>query len=178
MAETATIARPYAEAVFQLAQETGTLARWSERLDFLSRLVGYPDLLATLENPGVSTGQQVDLVMTACGDDCDDVLKNFVTVLAENGRFVCLPEIAQWYEHRKQLAEGTEQAVVYSAFPLTEAQLAALTPKLEGYFKTRLKMLVKTDQGLIGGIKVEVGDRVLDYSVRGQLDVMATALNN
>lgn len=178
MAEIATVARPYAEAVFKLALETDSLARWSERLDLLSRLVSFPEFLAALEHPQVTTEQQVDLVLAACGAGADEATENFVKVLAEHNRFVCLTEIAQWYERRRQLHEGTEQAVVFSAFPLSDVQLQAIAPKLEGHFNTRLKYRVEVDPALIGGIKVAVGDRVLDSSVRGQLDVMAAALNN
>jgi len=178
MAETATIARPYAEALFQLARETGSLAHWAERLEGLSALIGNMEMRDALAHPQVSTAQQVDLVLAACGFERDEALENLVRVLAENDRFACLPEIARWYEHYKQLEEGTEEALIYSAFPLDDAQIQTLMPKLELYFKTRLKKSVRVDTGLIGGIRVVVGDRVLDASVRGQLDAMATALNN
>jgi F-type H+-transporting ATPase subunit delta len=82
------------------------------------------------------------------------------------------------FESYKRDEEGTKQAVIFSAFPIDDSQVNALVPQLEAVFKTKLEASVSVDSALIGGIKVIVGDQMLDASVRGKLDAMATALNN
>ncbi|MGE5386806.1 MAG: F0F1 ATP synthase subunit delta [Betaproteobacteria bacterium] len=178
MAETVTIARPYAEALFRVAKESGALAKWSERVGLLAQVAGNPEVRAAIGHPNVDGSQLVELFRSASGSAADVELSNFIQLLADNDRLACLPEIASLYESYKQAEEGTQEAEIVSAFPLNDEQVKALTPQLETYFKTRLQTSVKVAPELIGGIKVVVGDRVLDVSVRGKLDAMATALNN
>lgn len=178
MAETVTIARPYAEALFRVAKESGALAKWSERIGLLAQVAANPEVHAAIGHPNVGVPQLTELFRAACGSAVDAELSNFIQLLAENDRLSCLPEIAALFESYKQAEEGTQEAEIVSAFPLNDAQVKALAPQLETYFKTSLKTSVKVDPALIGGIKVVVGDRVLDVSVRGKLDAMATALNN
>lgn len=178
MAESVTIARPYAEALFRVAKESGMLVQWSERLGLLAQVAADPDAHTAISHPNVGVPQLVDLFRSACGSAVDAELSNFIQLLAENGRLSCLPEIAGLFESYKQAEEGTQEAEIVSAFPLNDQQVKALAPQLETYFKTNLKTSVTVDPALIGGIKVVVGDRVLDVSVRGKLDAMATALNN
>ena len=178
MAETVTIARPYAEALFRVAKESGSLTKWSERLALLAQLASNSEVRSAIAHPNVGVAQLVDLFRSACGTAVDAELSNFIQLLAENNRLACLPEIAELYEKYKQTEEGTQEAEIVSAFALNDEQVKSLTPQLETYFKTHLTTSVKVDPALIGGIKVVVGDRVLDVSVRGKLDAMATALNN
>ena len=142
MAESVTIARPYAEALFRAAKESGNLAKWAEQAATLAQLA------------------------------------NFIQLLSNNNRLGLLPEIAGLYENYKRAEEGSKQAEIISAFPIDDNQVKALLPQLEAVFKTKLETSVSVDSTLIGGIKVIVGDQMLDASVRGKLDAMATALNN
>ncbi|MDO8930795.1 MAG: F0F1 ATP synthase subunit delta [Rhodocyclaceae bacterium] len=176
MAELVTIARPYAEAVFRLAQEKGRLAAWSEQLSLLSAYAQNADMAACLANPGLTAGQKADLVKSLLGGGVDGDLASFIQVLAGNDRLSVLPEIAAFFETLKAVEEGVKDAVIYSAFPLDDAQRNSLLPTLEAHFKAKLRPEVQLDPELIGGIKVVVGDQVLDTSVRASLDAMATAL--
>lgn len=178
MAESLTIARPYAEALFRVAQEEGALAKWSERLALLAEIMQSPDLHLLLEQPGFSRTQLGELLCQASQAKTGDTLTNFIGLLAENDRFVCLPEIATLFEKLRQDLEGICEAEIHSPFPLTEAQVKQLIPQLEAHFETRLLPHVVLAPELIGGIKAVVGDRVLDLSIRAKLDAMATALNN
>ena len=178
MAESVTIARPYAEALFRVAKESGHLAQWAERLALLGQLAANPEARAAISDPNVAEAQLVDLFRSACGTAVDAELSNFIQLLSKNDRLALLPEIAALYEKYKQAEEGIKQAEIVSAFPIDASQVNALVPQLEAVFKSRLETSVTVDLSLIGGVKVIVGDQMLDASVRGKLDAMATALNH
>lgn len=178
MAELVTIARPYAEAVFRLAKEQGALAPWSEKLALLSAIAQQPQMHECIINPGVSVGQKAELVNALCGDKADGGVSNLIQVLAENERLALLPQIAEHFNALRSAEEGIKDAVVYSAFSLDAAQEKALLADLEKRFASKLKLTVEVDASLIGGVKVVVGDQVLDLSVRAKLESMETALKN
>ena len=178
MAESVTIARPYAEALFRVAKESGNLVKWSESVTKLGQLAANPEARSAISDPNVAATQLVDLFRSACGTAVDTELANFIQLLSNNNRLGLLPEIASLYEHYKRAEEGSKQAEIISAFPIDDNQVKALVPQLEAVFKTKLETSVSVDSTLIGGIKVIVGDQMLDASVRGKLDAMATALNN
>lgn len=177
MAESVTIARPYAEAVFRVAKETGAQGAWSQRLQKLALIAQDGDMASVMSNPQLSAEQVASLIVSLC-EDSDQVLGNFVRTLAENRRLALLPEISRLFDLAKGQEEGVKEAVVHSAFPIDDTQVAALLQQLEPRFGTRLTARVEIDPSLIGGVRVAVGDQVLDASVRGKLDAMAVALNN
>lgn len=181
MAESVTIARPYAQAVFRLANEAGSLTVWSDRLKRLAMIAAAPEMSRVIGNPRFSAQQVAALFVSLSGEPTsggDGELASFVAVLAENERFGVLGEISALFEQLKSEAEGVEEASITSAFPLDKAQLAALVARLEAHFGSRLQARLNVDPALIGGIRVAVGDRILDASVRGKLDAMAVALKN
>ena len=177
MAESVTIARPYAEAIFRVAQEAGAQGIWSQRLQKLALIAQNGDMASVMGNPQLSAEQVATLVISLCEDN-DAVLGNFVRTLAENRRLALLPEISRLFELAKSQEEGVKEAVVHSAFPIDDTQVAALLNELQTHFGTRLTARVEVDPSLIGGVRIAVGDQVLDASVRGKLDAMAVALNN
>ena len=178
MAELVTIARPYAEAVFRTALETKALAAWSERLSLLSAIAGDDLMRSCIGNPELSAAQKSALFKSLVGRTMDAGEANLIDVLAANERLSALPEIAGLFEALRSAQEGVKEATIYSAFPLDEAQRKALVGDLEVRFKTRLTAEVVVDQSLIGGVKIVVGDQVLDTSVRGKLESLRLALNN
>ena len=177
MAESVTIARPYAEAAYRLAKESGAQGLWSQRLQRLALIAQDKEMTEVMTNPRLST-EQVAEVFISLSADSEAILANFVRTLAENRRLALLPEISRLFELAKSQEEGVQEAVVYSAFPIDDAQVAALMQQLEPRFGTRLTARVEVDPSLIGGVRVTVGDQMLDASVRGKLDAMAVALNN
>lgn len=177
MAETVTIARPYAEAIFRLAKENGALAPWSERLTRLAMVAQDKEMAELIGNPKLSA-EQVAQLFVSLADDNDATLGNFIRVLAENERLALLPEILNLFTAMKSSEDGIKEAIVESAFAIDEAQLTALIGQLEGHFKSKLSASVVVKPELIGGVRVAVGDQVLDASVRGKLEAMATALKN
>jgi len=178
MAESVTIARPYAQAVFRLAREGKALTAWSDRLQRLAAIAQDPEMAKVVGNPKFSAGQVAELFVSLTGESGNKELTSFIGILAENERLGVLTQIQEIYEQLKSGDEGVKDAIVTSAYPLDDAQLKNLMSQLESHFGSKLQPRVEVDATLIGGIKVAVGDQVLDASVRGKLDAMATALKN
>lgn len=174
MAEVATIARPYAEAVFALADKAGTLAVWSESLARLAAIAQAPEVVQLIGNPKVSSAQLADLF--SAGDDLPAEARGLVAALTENKRLQALASIAAQFEALKAEREGAVDAQIASAYPLEGAELASLVADLERRFKRKVRPHVKVDQSLIGGALVRVGDQVIDGSIRGKLDAMRNGL--
>jgi len=175
MAEAATIARPYAEAVFALADAAAALGKWSQMLSVMAAVAANPEARAAAANPRLAPSQVYGLFAAACGDLTTEA-QNFVRALIENGRLELLPEIRDRYEGLKNEREGVVDALITTAFPLEAGQLSALATGLEIRFKRKVKPQVNVDAGLIGGVRVQVGDEVIDGSVRGKLAAIAAAL--
>jgi F-type H+-transporting ATPase subunit delta len=175
MAEIATIARPYAEAVFKVADGEGKLAAWADVLDRLAAVADNAAIRELLGDPNVTSDQLYGVIAGAAGDLPGEA-QNLVRVLIENGRIGVLPEVREIFATLKNEREGVVDAEIATAFPLDDAQLATLVSELEARFKRKVKPNVAVDRELIGGIKVAVGDEVIDGSVRGKLAAMAAAL--
>lgn len=175
MAEISTIARPYAEAAFRVAQ-SGDLAAWSDALANLSAVAANAEVQALISNPKLSEDQITSIFAGVLGNDATQQVQNFLRELVDNGRLLALPEIAAQFQTLKNAREGAADAQITSAFALSDAQLTELVAVLEGKFKVKLHASVTVDASLIGGVRVVVGDQVLDTSVRSRLDQMRTAL--
>lgn len=175
MAELSTIARPYAEAVFALADSAGTLSQWSDALSRLAAVAQAPEMNQLLGNPDVTDAQLAELLAATAGELPQEAAQ-FLQILATNKRLPVLPEIASLYEVRKAEREGAVDALIASAFPLEGAELASLIGDLERRFKRKIRPQVSVNPELIGGARIQVGDQVIDGSVRGKLDAMRTQL--
>jgi F-type H+-transporting ATPase subunit delta len=182
MAENVTLARPYAEAAFQLAKSGNALAAWSEVLSRLSAVAARPEMEECIGNPRLSPVQLAKLCLDVATSDTKVALsadqQNFVSVLADNDRLIVLPEISELFNQLKHGHEGVKDAEITSAFVLDEATLKTLVVDLERKFGCKIQATVKVDAELIGGVRIAVGDEVIDASVRGKLAAMATALKN
>lgn len=177
MAEITTIARPYAEAIARLAQETdGAWALWSERLALLAKIASDPQFAAWAANPSVPAARVVELVLSVGGERLGAQGENFVRILAENKRFAVLPEIARLFEAMRAEQEGVLEAKVRTAFELSAAQMQALTERLAARFGRKVSAEQSVEPELIGGVVIEIGDEVLDASVRGRLQDLAATL--
>jgi F-type H+-transporting ATPase subunit delta len=177
MAENVTIARPYADAAFELARGAGALGPWSEALDRLASVAADSSMQACFKDPKISTDQLNTLVKEVSGDLTAEQ-QNFVRVLVENERLQVLPEIRDLFVALKNEHEGVLEAEIASAFPLDDATLASLKADLEARFKAAINVTVTLAPELIGGVRIAVGDEVIDASVRGKLANMAAALKN
>ena len=174
MAEVATIARPYAEAVFAMADQAGTLAAWSQALARLAAIAQAPEVEPLLGNPKVGAAQLADLFSVA--GEMPAEAKGLILALTENKRLEALPEIANQFELLKAEREGSVDAEITSAYSLEGADLDSLVADLERRFKRKIRHLLSVDPTLIGGARVRVGDQVIDGSVRGKLEAMRNGL--
>ena len=176
MAEITTIARPYAEALAGLAKDGNSWTTWSDMLTLANAVVGDAQVADLIGNPAVSAERIVEVVKAVCGDKLNAEGMNFLHALAENKRFAALPEICRLFEEMKAAQEGVLEALVTTAFELTADQLAGLMAKLEAKFGHKISVSQKVDNALIGGVVIQVGDEVLDASVRGRLGELAATL--
>lgn len=176
MAELVTIARPYAEAAFSLASERGELAKWSSALALMVAVYEDAQMQAVIANPKVTAADVERLMLATCGDRIDGNARNFIQLLASNGRLSVLPQIRALFEQRKAEDEGTIEARISSAYALDDGQLQHIVTLLAKRFAKKISPAVDVDPDLIGGIKVQVGDKVWDASVRGSLQQMAATL--
>ncbi|HSW18687.1 MAG TPA: F0F1 ATP synthase subunit delta [Ramlibacter sp.] len=174
MAELATIARPYAEALYKASRSD--LSGASQWLDALGAVAADPQLQQFAGNPKVSDQQVFQIVSDVSRSQLPPAGQNFLRAVIENGRLAALPEIANQFRALKNAQGGSSDAVVYSAFPVDAAALADVSLALEKRFGRKLNLTVEQDASLIGGIRVVVGDEVLDTSVKARLEQMKTAL--
>ena len=174
MAELATIARPYAEALFKAqASDLAGTAAW---LDELAAVAGNDQLQQFADNPKVTDEQVFELISGVVRTALPEAGKNFLRLVIENRRLGALPVVAEQFRALKNAQGGTADAVVYSAFPIDASALADLSATLEKRFARKLNVSVQIDESLIGGIRVVVGDEVLDTSVKARLEQMKAAL--
>ncbi len=178
MAELATIARPYAEALYKACTgKTGVdLGGASVWVDELAAIAANPQLRKLLDNPKVSAEQLFGVITGVARTALPDMAQNFLRALIDNGRVQVLPEIATQFRALVNQGNGSSDAVVYSAFPLDANALAELGVTLQKRFGRALNLSVQTDESLIGGVRVVVGDEVLDTSVKARLEQMKAAL--
>ncbi len=176
MAEPATIARPYAEAVFRVAKQGNALQAWSDALNLISTVYRDPQMQAAMSNPRVTSADVEKLLLEICGERIDGVARNLIQLLVRNRRLSVLAEIRGLFEQLKLEDEGKLDAKISSAFPMEDAQRNQVVNLLSSRFKRKINATVAVDPDLIGGIKVEVGDKVWDASVRGRLQTMAATL--
>jgi F-type H+-transporting ATPase subunit delta len=176
VAEASTVARPYAEAAFRLADARNALGKWSEMLTELALVAQDERVRAAIADPKRSDAQVAGIFISILSGKLNAQGENFVRVLAQNGRLELLPLIQQQFEALKNEREGVIEAEVQSAFELTEAQLADLVQRLEKKTGRKVRTQVRIDKDLIGGVRVGFGDKVIDGSARAQLAALETAL--
>ena len=176
MAEPSTVARPYAEAAFKLADEAGALARWSGMLAALALVAEDPRVRAAIGDPKLSDAQVAGLFISILSGQLNGEAENFARVLAANGRLELLPQIRAQFEALKNEREGVVEAEVQSAFALSDAQVRDLVQRLEKKTGRKVRARIEINPDLIAGVRVILGDKVIDGSARAQLGALETAL--
>lgn len=176
MAEPSTVARPYAEAAFRLADGAGALAKWSEMVGALALVAQDERVRAAASDPNRSEDQVAGIFISILSGKLNGEGENFVRVLADNGRLELLPLIREQFEALKNERESVIEAEVQSAFELTEAQVADLVQRLEKKTGRTVRTQIRVNKDLIGGVRVILGDKVIDGSARAQLAALETAL--
>ena len=178
MAERATIARPYAKAAFEYARDGGAFATWSAGLHLAALIVGDERVAALTKNPRWAAADLAGLITDVAGPALDGGMRNFIRLLAENRRLLLLPDIVAHYERMRSAVENTIDVDVVSAAPLSSAQREKLTVALSKRLNRTVRLQNSVETALLGGAVVRAGDLVIDGSLRGRLQRLATELEN
>ncbi len=176
MAEAITIARPYAQAVFGIAQDKGELKAWSELLVVLAQCVAQPEVQSIISSPVVSDEQLIDLLANVSGELMTDDARHFLAVLAENNRLQLLADIAVIYETLREEAEKMITADVTSALKLTAKQEKDISAALKKRLGRDVVLNTSVDKTLLGGAIIRAGDLIIDGSALGKLNRLANAI--
>ena len=183
MADNNTVARPYAQAVFELANEGGDLGSWSESLDIAGQLLADKGLVEYLGNPGFNDEQRLEFLTGLFAkakakllDGKNEQGTNFLKLLLEYRRVAVLPEIAEHFEALKAKVENSVDAVVTSAAKLSKGQIDEIASALQERLGCDVRVETEIDENLIGGAVIRAGDVVIDGSLRARLEGLATAL--
>ncbi|GAB4357349.1 MAG: F0F1 ATP synthase subunit delta [Methylohalobius crimeensis] len=176
MSELKTLARPYAEAVFEQAREAGTIEQWSRMLEFLTLAMKDEELAWAAVNPKVEKEAFERLLLDIGKGYLDREGENFVKLLVHNNRIALVDPIRDLFEQYRTEHEGYAEVQVVSAYPLAEEDRAALTAALEKKLGKKIRLDARHNQALIGGIVIQAGDKVIDGSVKGQLERLAKRL--
>ena len=169
MSALTTLARPYAKAAFQLARQHGGLGKWDGMLKLAAEIVSDERVAELIESPEVSAEQAQDLVADVAGEHFNDRFKDYLTVLADNGRLPVLGEISELYSELRQEAEKRLEVRVVSAFALEADQQDRLRKALSKRFDADIEIKTEIDQSVIGGAVIYAGDQVIDGSLLGRL---------
>lgn len=176
MLEKTTIARPYAEAAFEQAQEEGELKSWSDLLAVLAVTVSDKQMHALLENPRVTSDQLMQIIASIVSDGLSKTQSNFVRILIDADRLQFAPQMAEQFEQQRLDVEGVANVEVVSAYPLEEAQRQRITDIMAKRLNRKIELSEDTNEELIGGAIIRNGDSVIDASVRGQLEELRSEL--
>jgi F-type H+-transporting ATPase subunit delta len=177
MADLATIARPYAEALFQSAKPA-ELAACLEQLNELAQLASMPEVATLSNNPKVSADDLTKLLTGMVKTKLDGKVSSLLSLVNQNHRLTAVPEIARQFEALKNKSEGAAEVMITSAFPLEGSALNDLLLSLKKRFGGKdLRPTIHVDPSLIGGVRIQVGDEVMDSSVKARLAQMQTSLS-
>lgn len=175
MAETLTVARPYAEAAFRYARDAGRLPDWSTALSRVAEVIAQDEAREILAQPSLDANERSRLVSEVAGG-LDEAQRNFVSLLAQNERLAIVDEVVRLFDQLRDDHEGLVEAQITSAFPIDDVQVQAIVQTLTERFGRRIKASVVVEPDLIGGVSIRMGDEVIDASVRGKLSQLSSAL--
>lgn len=178
MAETSTVARPYAKAAFEYAHGQRALEAWSDMLTLAAKVVVNVDMRArVLDNPKMSGAEKADIIIDVCGDAMGEEGHNFLRTLGQKNRLLALPAIAEQFELLKAQQEERMDVTIVSAFPLDAKQEDTLASALAKRLNREISITTQVDSALLGGVILRAGDTVIDGSVRGRLTRLHDALS-
>lgn len=176
MAEKSTVARPYAQAVFELANSQGKLAEWSQMLAAVAQVVGHEKVNELISDTNVQKEVAADLVIDIAGETLSAEGKNFVRVLSDNRRLALLPAILDQYEMLRAEVENTVEAEMLTAKDVPADVQKAIVGALEKRLGRKVTLSVRIDEGILGGAVVRAGDLVIDGSAAGRLQGLTNSL--
>lgn len=178
MAELTTVARPYAKAAFQFAQEAGALEQWEKMLGLAAGLSQQAEMQAYLAQPEIDADTRVKAFAEVGAEQFDDACLNFLAQCAEHKRLAALPEIYRLFHQLLMQVEKASDVEVVSAYELSDDDVAALVTSLKQRLGRDINVNSRVDNALLGGVIIRAGDTVIDGSVRGRLARLAEQLNS
>jgi len=178
MAQLITLARPYAKAVFDAAQDQNAVDLWDQALAFAAKVAADPQVKIILANPGLSEQRKAELFADCFEEQPPEALRNFLLILAENKRLALLPAVSELFILLRADLERTVKLKVSTAFEMTAEQQQKLIDALSRKLERKVELESSMDQSLIGGVVVRAGDLVIDASVRGKLAKLANVMGS
>jgi len=176
MAELATIARPYANAVFDLAKRDSSLEQWSRMLAVLDATAANDTVALLMNSPDLPSNAKAFRLAELCGDELDDRGKKFVQSLADHDRLPLIAEVREQFEVLRAEEQKSLEVEVATAYDLSDAESERLKDALNRKFAKEISIETRVDESLIGGAVIRAGDMVIDGSVRGKLQKLAETL--
>ncbi len=176
MTDFTTAARPYANAVYDIASQANALDSWGDALANLATVVSDAQMSELLNDPEMGKQQKGDLIIKVLGDKLDEQQQNLVKLMAENGRLSIMPDVRDQFEVARAKAENKVEAEVISAFELSAQQTDELVNTLKNKLGCEVTLTTTVDESLIGGVVIKAGDTIIDASMKSQLDSLALSL--
>ncbi|WP_448567641.1 F0F1 ATP synthase subunit delta [Thalassotalea ganghwensis] len=177
MSELTTVARPYAKAAFDFAVENGAVDNWLDMLVFAAE-VAQNETMTSYLSGGASVEQATDIFLKVCDEQLDSNGQNLVKVMAENERLLVLPQVLELFSALKAEYEKEISVDVTSAVKLKAAQQKVISAALEKRLARKVKLNCVVDANVVSGLLIKAGDLVIDGSVRGKLDRLATTMQS
>jgi len=184
VAESSSIARPYAQAAFELARDSGRLGQWADLLDAAAMVAADPQIDRLIDAPRTDMSALIDMIVGICRDKLPEAagdqsqLQNLLKLLAENGRLTALPDIAEQFRKLKADVENSIDVVLTAASQIDAGQQSRIAEALKKRLGREINLHFKLDENLIGGARLQADDLVIDGSVRTGLDKLASTLSN
>ena len=177
MSELTTAARPYAKAVFEIAESTGSLDKWSEQLALMASIASADGSAELLNSPKASASQKVDTFVEVASGNLNDQSVNLLKSLGENNRFALLPDMSLLFEALKSESQGEVDGEIIAAAEVSREQESAIVAALEKRLGRKVKLVTRIDDSLLGGAVIRVGDLVIDGSLKGRFQTMKSNLS-
>ena len=178
MAETITVARPYAVAIWRHAEAEGKTDLWSDMLNFMADIVSDKTMASIVADPRVGEIRLADLMLDICGGRLNDTAESFVRLLVQNGKLALMPEIATVYAELRSEAGGAIDARLISAYPVNAKFEQAIAAAMEKKLDREVNFITEEDKSLLGGVIIRAGDMVIDASIKGQIESLANELRS
>jgi F-type H+-transporting ATPase subunit delta len=178
MARPVVAARRYADAAFEVALAADALDRWQADLDMAADILGRPEVEPVVDSPAVPLAQRLAVTSSLLESRLDPQALRLVRLLVERGRVAVLPRVAEEFKRQLNAHRGIVTATVTSAVPLTDGESAQIRTRVEAMAGSKVELKTQVDPALIGGLTIQVGDRLLDASVRGRLERLRTQLQS
>ena len=178
MAEKNTVARPYAEALFRLAQEKNELDKWSKSVEALEQIIVNEQVANLVGNPLVGKEPLIEVMCELAGKSASATMKNFLRLLVMNDRLFLIPQIRQLFEQRRAEVNKTLTVKVVSAYAMGKPLQQELSDTLQKKLDRTIHLDCGRDPNLIGGMVIHAGDLVIDASIAGQLHKLESILSS